>query len=184
MPLEYCSHVFFTYLLDNTLITCDVPAICPGEIVSCTCITAHSNTLAWSSDQLIGEDGAELVLNLNDPLLARQNASNMNTFAVLSNTSDENGVLVLKSELSFVLLSTSFSIILTCENIDDQNSHSVILPIYSKYVYSCIHEIYWLVSYHPVGGGSGGRGGDGGWGGTPPERPSFPPPKLYNKINS
>ena len=124
-------------LLGNTSITCDTPAICPGKKVSCACTTAHSNTLAWSSDQLIGEGGAELMFSFNEPfnLLARKNASNMNTSAVLSDTSEENGVSVLKSELSFTLPSTSnsFDIVLTCENVDLQSSYSIILPIQSKF---------------------------------------------------
>ena len=136
-------------LLGNTSITCDTPTICPGKKVSCACITAHSNTLAWSSDQLIGEGGAELMFSLNEPLLARQNASNMVTSAVLSGTSKENGVSVLKSELSFVLPFTSFSVVLTCESVDHQNSYSIILPIYtsSKLVvtpiahYSCMLDL-------------------------------------------
>ena len=97
--------------------------------MTCTCTTGHSSILAWSSDQLIGQDGTRLEFTSLQPLLMRQDASGSNTSAVLTDNSDFNGVVVLKSNLTFVVPLGSPAILMTCSG---QSPYSIIIPFSSK----------------------------------------------------
>ena len=128
----------YVKLIENsTSVTCDQRAVCPGEMVTCTCTAGYSTVIAWSSDQLIGQNGARLEFSSVQQVSTRQNVSNSSTFAILAYESDVNGVMVLISELTFVV-STSETLILTCLNVNLQNSDSIIIPMSSK----CLRMVY------------------------------------------
>ena len=100
--------------------------------MTCTCRTGHSNTTAWSSDEFIGQGGARLELASDDPLQTRRNVTNSSTFAVLTDSSDLSGVVVLTSFLSFAASRNSDNILI-CENVDLQSSYPIIVPMSSEY---------------------------------------------------
>ena len=128
--------------IDNTSVICDKPAACPGETVTCTCTTAHSNTIAWSSDE---QDDMQLEFASVEPVTTRRNVTNSSTFAVLTDSSDVNGVVVLMSDLTFIA-SENPANLLTCLNSDLQSSRSIIVPVYSKYFVMVIIVIDVLAS--------------------------------------
>ena len=123
---------FFAVLLHvvNTSVTCDAPAVCPGERVLCSCTTAYSDFLAWS----IINDGGELMYHSGylPQFKQRWIMPNSNISAEISNISVLNEVVVLKSELSLSFVFESRYIILRCENFEDHDSYSIILPMSSK----------------------------------------------------
>ena len=124
--------MLLSLLIDDTSLTCDKPAVCPGVNVTCTCTTAHSSILAWSSDEFIGQDGIRLEFASVQPLLTRQNVAGLSTFAVLTDNSDMNGVVVLESELTFVASESSANI-LSCLNVVRQTLYPIIIPMSSKW---------------------------------------------------
>ena len=96
----------------------------------CTCITGYSNTLAWSSNQLIGPNDARLEFVSIDSVNMTLKVPGSNTVAVLTDVSRQNGVMVLSSDLTFV--ADKPANILTCVNVDQQSSDSIIIPMSSK----------------------------------------------------
>ena len=120
-------HVYFIINLDVTSLTCDKPAVCPGDTVVCTCIVGYSNALIWTSEHLIGLDDIQLEFPSD------QNVSSLDTFAVFTGHSNLNGVTALESSLTSVVSSSlADNIILTCVNTGRENSRSVIIPLSSK----------------------------------------------------
>lgn len=115
--------------LGTTAIMCDKRAACPGESVTCTCITGRSNTLVWSSDELIGPDHLEF--GFTDRVGTRLNVTGLSTSAALTGVSNPNGVVVISSDLTFVA-SENPANILTCSNTGRQSSESMIIPMSSK----------------------------------------------------
>ena len=100
--------------------------------MTCTCTTGHSRTLAWSSDEFIGPGGARLEFASVQPVPTRQNISGSNAFAVLTNSSNMNGVVVLMSDFTFIVSENVTIIILTCMNVGRHSSSSIIVPMSSK----------------------------------------------------
>ena len=96
----------------------------------CTCITGYSNTLAWSSDLLIGPNDARLEFVSIDTVNTTYQVVGSNTRAVLTDISRLNGVVVLSSDLIFII--DNHANILTCENVGQQRSYSIIIPMSSK----------------------------------------------------
>ena len=99
--------------------------------MTCTCTTANSNNLTWSSDEYIGQGDMLLEFALDDPLLTRRNVTGLSTFALLTDSSNSNGVVVLTSDLTLIA-SGNPNDILTCMNVGHQNSYSIIIPVSSK----------------------------------------------------
>ena len=111
--------------IDVTSIDCDRQSACPDEVVTCTCTTGNSNMLAWMIN------GSRLEFTSNDPLLTRYNVDGSSPFAVLTNSSDTNGIRVIVSNLTFIA-SDSTSNIISCENVDRSMTASTIIPISGK----------------------------------------------------
>ena len=73
--------------------------MCPGDELIFTCVTRGSQTTAWTSDEYV-EPGTELdfgVFNIIGD--TRTSPVNQSTVATLINNNNENGVVLLKSEL-------------------------------------------------------------------------------------
>ena len=117
------SNYYFCVILDTTSIDCDKQSVCPEETVTCTCTTGNSNTLTWTSN------GDSLTFASTDPLGTRRDVNGLNTYAVLADTSDTNGIRVITSNLTFVASSFGSSVVLTCANVDLSTSESVIIPV-------------------------------------------------------
>ena len=76
---------------------------CPKEIVIFTCIVRGSRTLFWASDEYIGTGGTQLEFSTADHDGQRFNSTvNPDTFAVLTNVTDDDETILLKSELHIV----------------------------------------------------------------------------------
>ena len=139
--------VFIIILLGNTSITCNKRAACPEETVKCTCITGYSNTLAWTSDQLIGPNNARLEFVSIDPILTTHRVPGSSTFAVLTDVSSPNDVVVLSSDLTFTA-SDSPAHILTCLNVGRQSSYSIIIPKSSEWSVLWVnYGWYWQLKF-------------------------------------
>ena len=103
--------------------------MCPGGTITCTCATGNSSALAWTIN------GTRLEFVSSYSLMTRRNVPGSNAYAVLTESSDTNGVRVIISNLtlSVSVSSNDPSIILTCENVDHTISEPVILPIAGKH---------------------------------------------------
>ena len=88
-------------------------------------MTGNSNSLVWMSN------GNRLTFTSNDPVQTRHTVNGSSTFAVLTNSSDRNGIRVITSNLTFVASNFSHNV-LTCMNVDRSTSESVIIPFSGK----------------------------------------------------
>ena len=76
---------------------------CPKENVIFTCIVRGSRTLSWASDEYIGTGGTQLEFSTADHDGLRVNSTvNPDTFAVLTNVTDDGETILLESELHIV----------------------------------------------------------------------------------
>lgn len=103
--------------------------MCPGGTITCICATGNSSALAWTIN------GTRLEFMSSDPLMTRHNVFGPSTYAVLTESSDTNGISVIMSNLtlSVSMSSNDPSIILMCENVDRTISEPVIIPIAGKH---------------------------------------------------
>ena len=69
--------------------------------VTFTCVTRGSDAIAWTSDVYIGAGGVQLgfVADLSNPGDRRTSVSNTDTVAMLTREYDDQGIMVLESEL-------------------------------------------------------------------------------------
>ena len=79
--------------------------VCPGDVVNFSCTTRGSSFLAWTSDPYIGPDNVQLKFEFSD-VIGTFKASNISntTQAILTNVTEEDRELVLKSNLSITVL--------------------------------------------------------------------------------
>ena len=86
-----------------------------GDTVNFTCTTIGSNTLAWSSEEYIGQNGQQLSLS---PLNVGTTSS-LNSYAVatVTNTYLENGQRVLESNLTIIIQGNIPSASVACSSI-------------------------------------------------------------------
>ena len=113
---------------NDTSITCDRQSACLGESVTCTSATGNSNTLAW-----ILSSGSRLEFAADDPPLTRRDVSGSSTTAVLTGSSNTNGVRVITSNLTLIA-STPETILLTCENVDGSTVNALLIPVSGKWL--------------------------------------------------
>ena len=109
-------------IADATQVTCDRQSVCPGDTVTCVCITGNSTSLAWMSN------GTRLIFASNDTLLTRRVVPGSSTFAVLTENSHVNGIRVMMSNITVTVSSNDPEIILTCENVDHTITEPIIVP--------------------------------------------------------
>ena len=109
------AHGKFVYsiTIGNTFVTCNKEAVCPGEQVTCTCTTAHSNALAWIGGEFF-EDRIEFS-SANDVNVTKEDLEG-SASAVLIHNSAQNGVRVMKASLTFNVSESHTSDNLTCQN--------------------------------------------------------------------
>lgn len=105
-----------------TLVTCDRQSVCPGDTVTCTCITGNSTSLAWMNN------GNRLVFASNDALLTRRDVPGSSAFAVLAENSNVNGIMVIMSNITVTVSTNHPEIILTCESVDRTTVEPIIVP--------------------------------------------------------
>ena len=93
----------------TTTVTPKISNACPGEEVYITCVTRNSLLLLWTSDEYIGPGGIELEFAIfNDIGDTVVSPINPNTVATLINNTNEDGMMVLVSQLRIVT-SVNFS---------------------------------------------------------------------------
>lgn len=98
--------------------------MCPGETVTCICVTWNSNALNWTTI-----NGNSLAFSSTEPLQTRRNVTGSSTFAVLTENSNRNGFRVIMSNLTFI---ASMMNVLVCENVGQSTRKSVIIPVSGK----------------------------------------------------
>ena len=96
-------------------VTSTIPAnksVCPEEIVFFTCETRGSAVITWTSNTYIGDQiGFDFASNINE---TRRGSVDTNTVATLINNTDENGQLLLISQLRIVVSAVSSNPTVTC----------------------------------------------------------------------
>ena len=106
----------------GTTLACDRQSVCPGDTVICTCITGNSSSLIWTIN------GNRLTLTSNNSLLTQQNVPGSNGFAMLTESSDINGIRVITSDITATASLNDPEIVLTCENVDRAMIQPKIIP--------------------------------------------------------
>jgi hypothetical protein len=88
---------------------------CRGSRISFTCVTRESGGIAWTSDTYVGPNNFQLRFDdFNSQGSVRTSASNVDTVARLTSNREDQGVRVLESTLSIVLLSDPQTASVTC----------------------------------------------------------------------
>ena len=77
---------------------------CPGDRLNFICETRDSQVLAWSSDEYIGQNQQIEFLSIEREGTARPSSVDPNTVAMLTNVSQQNGILMIKCNLSITVL--------------------------------------------------------------------------------
>ena len=96
---------------------------CPKENVIFNCIVRGSRILLWGSDEYIGTGGKQLEFSTADQDGDRINSSvNQDTFAILTNITDNGGTILLQSELHIV---SNQSSIVSCLTTDAESRQSI-----------------------------------------------------------
>ena len=90
------------YYIETPVLTCDGRTVCPGDFRNFCCeIRDSTSILAWENDEYIGAHGSWLEFLTIDPVgTVKVREINTGVFANLTHNYDENGVRVLKGELS------------------------------------------------------------------------------------
>ena len=107
---------------------CDRQSVCPGDALTCVCVTGQSNTLIWTVN------GNRREFTSNDSLNTMRDVSESSAFATLTENSARNGVRVIMSNLTVNTSVNLFDpkIILTCQNVDRAMTEPAIIPIAGK----------------------------------------------------
>ena len=139
--------------------------VCPGDAISFTCVTNGSASLAWSSDDYIGQGGVQLEFaSYHDPgRIARNRASPIGTQAILvSKEIEENETQgILESQLNVMVISDYQIATIKCLHVDTGSQETtrfqllgmacelyyteflcsvyIIIIIYIKSIYSCLY---------------------------------------------
>lgn len=106
--------------------------MCPGDTVTCTCITGNSSSLVWTIN------GNRLALTSNTTLLTWQNVPGSSGFAMLTENSDINGIRVIMGDIAATVSLNDPEIVLTCENVGRAMIQPKIIPTSptgKRYVY-------------------------------------------------
>ena len=137
VPILVCVHVNDTItLLDIALIfTAKVPnvatqriqlsgtisdgeAVCPGNTITFTCETTGSGTLAWASDEYIGQ-GTQFEFSAIDNLDVTHESTISNTIATFISKMSVGGIPVLVSRLRVTVLDTVQNPSIACIHVTD-----------------------------------------------------------------
>ena len=87
--------------LDAPILICDGRNVCPGDFRNFSCEIRDSNILAWENDEYIGGHGSRLEFLSAEPVgTVKFSEVNSGVFANLTENYDENGVRVLRCQLS------------------------------------------------------------------------------------
>ena len=100
---------------------------CPGHQVNFTCVTNGSLVLAWSCDEYIGENGAQIEFTSADGVDSTKASSiNSNTVATLVRI---NGTRVIESLLSITILVSFPTASVTCSDVGQGDSTITFQPL-------------------------------------------------------
>ena len=106
--------------LSSTLFEVEGQRGCPGHQVNFTCVTNGSLVLAWSNDEYIGENGAQIEFTSADGVNRTKASSiNPNTVATLVRV---NGTRVIESLLSITVLDSFPTASITCSDVGQGTS--------------------------------------------------------------
>ena len=98
----------------------DGDVLCPGQVISFTCETSGSGTIAWSSHDYIGQ-GFQLPFSITEAAGGVDLYSTINhtTFAKLLRSEIVGSTPVLKSELTLTVSATFTNPSVTCEHVSN-----------------------------------------------------------------
>ena len=88
-----------------------------GENVTFTCMARESSLIAWSSNEYIGSDGLRLEFASVEPVGSMQSVPGGGTAAQLINSTYEDGIVTVVSQLNVLVQSTYQISSITCHNI-------------------------------------------------------------------
>ena len=100
----------------------DGDVLCPGQVISFTCETRGSGTIAWSSSDYIGQ-GFELPFSVTETVggVYQYSTINHTTFAKLLCNEIIDETPVLKSELTLTVSAAFTSPSVTCEHVTNRD---------------------------------------------------------------
>ena len=97
----------------------------PFQMVVFTCTARVAGVLNWFSDEYIGTDGLPLqIIGVGNTTTARSN-TDPNTVAVRISVTDDNGVIVIVSELRIIISIQYLMATVSCDNGDRQLRQSI-----------------------------------------------------------
>ena len=99
-----------------------------GDTVNFTCRTRGSNTLAWRSQEYIGQNGEELTISR----LGTTSSLNSYAVATVTNTYIENDQRVLESNLTIIVQGNIPNASVTCSSIGTGESNMISFNLASK----------------------------------------------------
>ena len=119
---------------------------CAGDMVVLTCETVGSDGLAWRSNDYIGTGGTEisfLAEDISDRL--RKYSTDYDTYAILTDVTNEGGKVQLESELHLtVTVNKTFTV--TCVHVDQYLMESITFHISTSGKYYITLLIYYTLS--------------------------------------
>ena len=119
--------------------------VCPRDQITFTCVTNGSASHAWSSDEYIGQGGAQLELaSYHDPgRMARNWASPIGTQAILvSKEIEENEIQgILESQLNIVVTSDYQITTINCLHVDTGSQETTRFQLLGMLAFC--HEQLW-----------------------------------------
>ena len=107
-----CSNITNPQLITLASTVSAEESVCPGEEVTFTCITRESAIITWMSTTYIGD---QIGFNTENMVNETHRSSiDSNTVATLVINTNENGTMVLESQLRIIMSSVSLNPSVTC----------------------------------------------------------------------
>ena len=104
-----------TVQINSTVANGDV--LCPGQVISFTCETSGSGSIAWSSSDYIGQ-GSQILFSIGENVgQVSHSVINPTTFAMLQRSEIVGGIPMLKSQLTLSVSAAFPNPSVTCEHV-------------------------------------------------------------------
>ena len=102
------------------------------QVVTFTCVTRGSPTLAWSSDDYIGEGALVELLSIDTQGTARASTYNNNTIATLTCNNGDDQTFVLESTLHILVLPVHSTSTVSCHNVGQNLREDIMFRVFGK----------------------------------------------------
>ena len=124
------ANIFFTLLVILLVLSApDLHSLVPNPVyprqpVTITCTTRNSQTLAWESEEYIGGGTQLLLTSSHSPYST--NTSRNGAIGILISVTNDNGELMIESELLINITTRSSSSHVTCRNVNSGETDTVV----------------------------------------------------------